>query len=208
MRSSVRTRTARSIQPENEFSRKIERVQPENRDRLGRVVRSLVSAVTADCYRELGDVRTAAEWYRRAVQSWKVAGFAAIYADMVLQHGLEVANRSADQCRVRVRRDSAYYAGVWGERVKLRSEKLAQYRPGSRTDFSPPKKKWKDRRLPVLYKSIEARYPRRNDRVGDTSTSRYGMLFAHPLLVLPRLALLYVRTHEDHHFDPSRVGKH
>jgi hypothetical protein len=66
-----------------------ERVQPKNRDRLLRAVRSMVCAVTADCYRELGDVRTAAEWYRRAGQSWKVGGFPALYADMVLRHDLD-----------------------------------------------------------------------------------------------------------------------
>jgi tetratricopeptide (TPR) repeat protein len=66
-----------------------ERVQPEDRHKLLRVVRSLVCAVTADCYRELGDFRTAAEWYRRAGESWKVGGFSAIYADMALQHRLD-----------------------------------------------------------------------------------------------------------------------
>jgi hypothetical protein len=61
----------------------------ELRDEVLRVVRSIVCATTADCYRELGDVQTAAEWYRRAGQSWKGGGFPPIYADMVLQHGLE-----------------------------------------------------------------------------------------------------------------------
>jgi hypothetical protein len=54
-----------------------------------RKARSIVCAITADCYRELGDVGTAAAWYRRAGQSWKVGGFPGIYADMVLQHGLD-----------------------------------------------------------------------------------------------------------------------
>jgi hypothetical protein len=61
----------------------------ELRDEVLGVVRSIVCATTADCYRELDDVKAAAEWYRRAGQSWKGGGFPPIYADMVLQHGLE-----------------------------------------------------------------------------------------------------------------------
>ncbi len=66
-----------------------ERVKPEDRDKLLRVVRSIVCAVTADCYREMGDVRTAAEWYRRAGESWEAGGFPPFYADMVLRHRLD-----------------------------------------------------------------------------------------------------------------------
>ena len=64
-------------------------VGPEQRDLLLRVARAMVCAVTGDCHRGLGDVRTAAEWYRRAGQCHKACGFAAIYADMVLQHWLD-----------------------------------------------------------------------------------------------------------------------
>ncbi len=66
-----------------------EQVKPEEREKLLRVIRSIVCAVTADCYREMGEVRTAADWYRRAGESWKVGGFPAIYADMALRHGLD-----------------------------------------------------------------------------------------------------------------------
>ena len=66
-----------------------ERFGPKNVDRRLRIVRSLVCANVADCHRELGDVRTAAEWYRRAGQSLKEGGCPALYADMALRHELD-----------------------------------------------------------------------------------------------------------------------
>jgi hypothetical protein len=75
-----------------------ERVKPEDRDKLVRVIRSMVCAATADCYRKLGDVRTAATWYRRAGENWKVGGFPPLYADMVLRHGLEDHYEAALDC--------------------------------------------------------------------------------------------------------------
>ena len=75
-----------------------EEVKMQDRDKVQRVVRSVVYAVTADCYHELGDVREAAEWYRRAGQNWKVGGFPAIYADMVLRHGLDDHYETAFDC--------------------------------------------------------------------------------------------------------------
>jgi hypothetical protein len=66
-----------------------ERVKPENRDKLLRVLRNMICAMVADCYREMGDAQTAAHWYRRAGESWKGGGFPPLYADMVLRHGLE-----------------------------------------------------------------------------------------------------------------------
>lgn len=54
-----------------------------------RKLRSIVCVVIADCYRELGQVRTAAEWYRRGGRSFKGGGLAFLYADMVIQHQLQ-----------------------------------------------------------------------------------------------------------------------
>ena len=75
-----------------------EQVKPEVRDTLLRVVRNMVCATVADCDREMGETRTAADWYRRAGDSWKGGGFPALYADMVLQHGLEDHYESALDC--------------------------------------------------------------------------------------------------------------
>jgi hypothetical protein len=46
----------------------------------------------------MGDIGTAAEWYRRAGQSWKIGGFPAIYADMVLRHRLADHYETALDC--------------------------------------------------------------------------------------------------------------
>jgi hypothetical protein len=51
-------------------------------------IRCIVCAITADCYRELREIETAAVWYRRAGECLKGGIFPAIYADMVLAHGL------------------------------------------------------------------------------------------------------------------------
>src|SRR5262245_27691680 len=61
-------------------------------------VRSIICAVIADCYRELGDVKVAAEWYRSASQSWRVGGFPAFYADMVITHELADHYETALEC--------------------------------------------------------------------------------------------------------------
>jgi hypothetical protein len=53
-----------------------------------RTIRSLVCALTADCYRALDEVQTAAAWYRRAGETRKGGVDPALYADMVLSHGL------------------------------------------------------------------------------------------------------------------------
>jgi hypothetical protein len=52
------------------------------------VVMSLLCATFGDCYRELGDVETAAKWYRQAGTYSEGTGFAEIYGAMVVAHGL------------------------------------------------------------------------------------------------------------------------
>lgn len=51
-------------------------------------LRAMVMGVTADCYREMGEVERAALWYRRAFDSYRSGGYPAFYADMVLRHYL------------------------------------------------------------------------------------------------------------------------
>jgi hypothetical protein len=63
-----------------------------------RIVRSLVCAVIADCYREMGEVVTAAEWYRRASESRKRGGYPSLYADMVISHKLADHYENALDC--------------------------------------------------------------------------------------------------------------
>jgi hypothetical protein len=63
-----------------------------------RKVRCLVCAVIADCYREAGEVVTAADWYRKASESWKVGGYPSLYADMVITHKLADHYENALDC--------------------------------------------------------------------------------------------------------------
>ena len=58
------------------------------RHKIPRRLKGIVQAVTADCYRELGDFETAAMWYYGAGELKKFRGFAPIYADMALEHYL------------------------------------------------------------------------------------------------------------------------
>lgn len=51
--------------------------------------RGVVCIVMADCYRCLGEFRTAAEWYRRAGQSWKQNMYPGFYAATVIDHQLD-----------------------------------------------------------------------------------------------------------------------
>lgn len=53
-----------------------------------RMSRSIVCAVMADCFGELGDFRTAANWYRRASGYCKKGGFPSCYAELVIKHDL------------------------------------------------------------------------------------------------------------------------
>jgi len=48
----------------------------------------LYSATVADCYREKGEVSSAAQWYRRASTFGMNFGFANLYAEMVIKHKL------------------------------------------------------------------------------------------------------------------------
>jgi hypothetical protein len=103
------------------------------------IVRCAVCAVTADCYRMLGDVTTAAEWYRRAAGHWKGGlGYSFFYTDMVVKHGLAGHYRTALEC---LRHEEEYwrskpllyrfYRGLtslwwlcpsgWGQRLRERS---------------------------------------------------------------------------------------
>jgi hypothetical protein len=52
------------------------------------LVMSLLCATFGDCYRELGEVVSAANWYRRAGGYREGTGFAEYYADMVVKHQL------------------------------------------------------------------------------------------------------------------------
>jgi hypothetical protein len=54
-----------------------------------RIARCALCAVTGDCYRLLGEVTTAADWYRRAAGHWQGGlGYPFFYADLVVQHRL------------------------------------------------------------------------------------------------------------------------
>jgi hypothetical protein len=61
-------------------------------------IMSLYSATVADCYREKGDVGSAAQWYRRASVFSTSCGFADLYADMVIQHRLSDHYEHALMC--------------------------------------------------------------------------------------------------------------
>jgi hypothetical protein len=68
-------------------------------------VRSIVCAVVADCYREMGSVEIAADWYRTASRHWKVGGFPEHYANMVLTHELVDHYETALDCLKATRAD-------------------------------------------------------------------------------------------------------
>jgi hypothetical protein len=68
-------------------------------------VRSIVCAVVADCYREMGSVEIAADWYRTASRHWKVGGFPEYYANMVITHGLADHYETALDCMKTTRAD-------------------------------------------------------------------------------------------------------
>jgi hypothetical protein len=46
----------------------------------------------------LGEIQTAADWYRRASENWKAGGYPPIYADMVVRHGLVDHYETALDC--------------------------------------------------------------------------------------------------------------
>ena len=72
-----------------------------------RIVRGAICAVTGDCYRMLGEVTTAADWYRRAAGHWKGGlGYPFLYADMVVEHRLTGHYRIALDC---LRHEEAYW---------------------------------------------------------------------------------------------------
>lgn len=81
-----------------------DRIRPDDRDEVIRITRSLVCAMIADCHLAMEDVRTAAEWYRRASQSCKAGGYPAVYANMVLEHWLDDHYENALEC-LRFRRE-------------------------------------------------------------------------------------------------------
>lgn len=65
-----------------------DQVRAEKWDEVIHHLKSIICSTVADCHRGLGDVRAAAEWYRRAGENWKVGGFPPIYAELVLRHEL------------------------------------------------------------------------------------------------------------------------
>jgi hypothetical protein len=72
-----------------------------------RIICCTICAVTGDCYRLLGDVAAAADWYRRAAGHWKGGlGYPFFYADMVVQHQLTEHYQLALDC---LRREQAYW---------------------------------------------------------------------------------------------------
>jgi hypothetical protein len=71
------------------------------------IVRATICAVTGDCHRMLGEVATAADWYRHAAGHWKGGlGYPFFYADMVLEHQLAAHYRIALDC---LRHEEAYW---------------------------------------------------------------------------------------------------
>jgi len=58
----------------------------------------LYSATVADCYREKGDVSSAAQWYRRASTFRMSCGFTNLYAEMVIKHKLSDYYEHALMC--------------------------------------------------------------------------------------------------------------
>jgi hypothetical protein len=75
--------------------------------RADRIIRCAICAVTGDCYRMLGDVAAAADWYRRAAGHWQGGlGYPFFYADMVAEHRLTAHYRIALDC---LRDEQAYW---------------------------------------------------------------------------------------------------
>jgi hypothetical protein len=72
-----------------------------------RIALGALCAVTGDCYRMLGDVATAADWYRRAAGHWQGGlGYPFLYADLVVQHQLAGHYQIALDC---LRSEEAYW---------------------------------------------------------------------------------------------------
>ena len=72
-----------------------------------RIARCALCAVTGDCYRMLGEVATAADWYRRAAGHWQGGlGYPFFYADMLAEHRLTEHYRMALDC---LRHEQAYW---------------------------------------------------------------------------------------------------
>jgi hypothetical protein len=75
--------------------------------RADRLIRCTICAVTGDCYRMLGDVAAAADWYRRAAGHWKGGlGYPFFYAALVVEHRLTAHYRLALEC---LRHEQAYW---------------------------------------------------------------------------------------------------
>jgi hypothetical protein len=73
----------------------------------GRIARACLCAVRGDCYRMLGAVTTAADWYRRAAGHWQGGlGYPFFYADLVVQHQLSGHYQIALDC---LRNEEAYW---------------------------------------------------------------------------------------------------
>jgi hypothetical protein len=72
-----------------------------------RIARCALCAVTGDCYRLLGDVTTAADWYRRAAGHWQGGlAYPFFYADLVVRHQLSGHYQIALDC---LRNEEAYW---------------------------------------------------------------------------------------------------
>ena len=67
--------------------------------------RSIVCGVMGDCYQELGDFHTSANWYRRASGYSKVGGFPLCYAELVVKHELTEHYEDVLDCLRSTRKD-------------------------------------------------------------------------------------------------------
>jgi hypothetical protein len=61
-------------------------------------LRSMIYGTAGDCYRALGDMATAADWYRRASEQWKEGGYPSLYAEMVIANRLVDHYQNALDC--------------------------------------------------------------------------------------------------------------
>lgn len=62
------------------------------------IILCLYSATVADCYREKGDIVSAAQWYKRASTFRICGGFPNLYAQMVIKHRLSDYYKNALMC--------------------------------------------------------------------------------------------------------------
>jgi hypothetical protein len=103
----------RSFRPDPRRALAVMQSMPEDAEFAGadpeadRIARGALCAVTGDCYRLLGEVATAADWYRRAARHWQGGlGYPFFCAALVVKHWLAGHYQIALDC---LRSEEAYW---------------------------------------------------------------------------------------------------